>query len=216
VGQKRLQKAVHDFSEEAASSSTGSNVLVEWKPYQIDPGTKLTGEPFEAYCERRWGNSDLVLDPLRATGAPEGATFGNWQWWPNTMKGHQWILYGKEKHNADTSHANAILFRALYEDGENLSETNTLVNLAAKEFPDWSSDALREYLDDNKGKKAVQQEIQSSSQRFGIKGVPFFIVGRDDDESSSPNEKPYAFSGAPTSEGFLELFRELSEQKYFE
>jgi predicted DsbA family dithiol-disulfide isomerase len=213
VGQKRLQKAVHDFSEEAASSSTGSNVLVEWKPYQIDPGTKLTGEPFEAYCKRRWGNSDWT-NRLRATGTPEGATFGNWQWWPNTLKGHQWIMYGKEKHNADTSHANAILFRALYEHGENLSETSTLVNLAAKEFPDWNSDDLREYLDDNKGEKAVQQEIESGRQRFGIKGVPFFIIGRDEDESSSsPNEKPYAFSGAQTSATFVELFHELSEQK---
>jgi predicted DsbA family dithiol-disulfide isomerase len=213
VGQKRLQKAVHDFSEEASSSSTDINVLVEWKPYQIDPGTKLTGEPFEAYCKRRWGNSDWT-NRLRATGTPEGATFGNWQWWPNTLKGHQWIMYGKEKHNADTSHANAILFRALYEHGENLSETSTLVNLAAKEFPDWNSDDLREYLDDNKGEKAVQQEIESGRQRFGIKGVPFFIIGRDEDESSSsPNEKPYAFSGAQTSATFVELFHELSEQK---
>jgi predicted DsbA family dithiol-disulfide isomerase len=212
VGQKRLEKAVHDFTEEAASSDTGSKVLVEWKPYQIDPGTKLTGEPFEAYCKRRWGNSDWT-DRLRATGTPEGATFGNWQWWPNTLKGHQWILYGKEKHNADTSKANAILFKALYEDGENLSETSTLVKLAAKEFPDWNSDDLREFLDDNKGVKEVQQEIRSGRDRFGIKGVPFFIVGKDGDESSSSKEKPYAFSGAQQSETFVELFRELSERE---
>jgi predicted DsbA family dithiol-disulfide isomerase len=212
VGQKRLEKAVHEFTEEAASSDTGSKVLVEWKPYQIDPGTKLTGEPFEAYCKRRWGNSDWT-DRLRATGTPEGATFGNWQWWPNTLKGHQWILYGKEKHNADTSKANAILFKALYEDGENLSETSTLVKLAAKEFPDWNSDDLREFLDDNKGVKEVQQEIRSGRDRFGIKGVPFFIVGKDGDESSSSKEKPYAFSGAQQSETFVELFRELSERE---
>ena len=212
MGQKRLEKAVHDFTEEAASCDTGSKVLVEWKPYQIDPGTKLTGEPFEAYCKRRWGNSDWT-DRLRATGTPEGATFGNWQWWPNTLKGHQWILYGKEKHNADTSKANALLFKALYEDGENLSETNTLVKLAAEEFPDWNSDDLREFLDDNKGVMEVQQEIRSGRERFGIKGVPFFIVGKDNDESSSSNKKPYAFSGAQQSETFVKLFRELSEQE---
>jgi predicted DsbA family dithiol-disulfide isomerase len=101
VGQKRLQKAVHDFTEEAESSSPGSKVLVEWRPYQIDPGTKLSGEPFDDYCKRRWGNSDWT-DRLRATGTPEGATFSNWKWWPNTLKGHQWILYGKEKHNVDS------------------------------------------------------------------------------------------------------------------
>jgi predicted DsbA family dithiol-disulfide isomerase len=222
VGQKRLQKAVHDFAVETASDqsiSTGSstdststsNVLVEWKPYQIDPGTKLTGEPFEAYCKRRWGSSSWT-DRLRATGTPEGATFGNWQWWPNTLKSHQWIQYGKEKHNLDTSQANALLFRALYEDGENLSETNTLVNLAAKEFTDWDLDDLCEYLDGNKGATAVDQEIQSGQQRFGIKGVPFFVVGSDDGSGSS-NQKPYAFSGAQTSETFCDIFRELSERK---
>lgn len=119
-------------------------------------------------------------------------------------------MYGKDKHNVDTSKANAILFQALYEDGENLC---ALVNLAAREFPDWDGDDLRKYLDDNKGKKEVQQEIRSGRERFGIKGVPFFIVGKDDDESSSSNEKPYAFSGAQHSETFVELFRELSEQK---
>jgi predicted DsbA family dithiol-disulfide isomerase len=151
---------------------------------------------------------------LRATGTPEGATFGNWQWWPNTLKGHQWILYGKEKHNVDTTKANALLFKALYEDGENLSETSTLVKLAAKEFPDWNSDDLREFLDNDKGVGEVQQEIRSGRERFGIKGVPFFIVGKDgNDESSSSKEKPYAFSGAQTSATFVELFRELSEQE---
>jgi predicted DsbA family dithiol-disulfide isomerase len=211
VGQKRLQKAVHDFTEEAEASGS-SKVLVEWKPYQIDPGTKLSGEPFDDYCQRRWGNSDWT-DRLRATGSPEGATFGNWQWWPNTLKGHQWIFYGKEKHNVDTNHANALLFKALYEDGENLSETSTLVKLAAREFPDWNSDDLGEFLDGNKGVKEVQQEIRSGRDRFGITGVPFFIVGKDGDELSSSKEKPYAFSGAQQSETFVELFRELSEQE---
>jgi hypothetical protein len=98
------------------------------------------------------------------------------------------------------------------EDGENLSETNTLVNLAAKEFTDWDLDDLCEYLDGNKGATAVDQEIQSGQQRFGIKGVPFFVVGSDDGSGSS-NQKPYAFSGAQTSETFCDIFRELSERK---
>jgi predicted DsbA family dithiol-disulfide isomerase len=85
-----------------------------------------------------------------------------------------------------------------------------LVSLAAEEFPEWNLDDLREYLDCNEGATVVKQDIQSGQQRFGIKGVPFFVVSRDD---GSSNQKPYVFSGAQTSETFCEIFRDLSERK---
>ena len=43
------------------------------------------GEEYLAYNRRRWGGDGWTHD-LRRSGAPDGAAFSNWQWWPNTLK----------------------------------------------------------------------------------------------------------------------------------
>lgn len=60
-------------------------VQVEWKPFQIDPGTATQGEEFETYCRRRWGSSGWT-NHLRQQGKKDGALFADWKWWPNTLK----------------------------------------------------------------------------------------------------------------------------------
>ena len=45
----------------------------------------LPGEEYLAYNQRRWG-SDGWTHSLRRSGKPDGATFSDWQWWPNTFK----------------------------------------------------------------------------------------------------------------------------------
>lgn len=200
MGQKRLQKAIDHFTVNGKLP-----VEVEWKPYQIDPGTETNGEEFNAYCERRWGGSGWTQH-LQSEGVTNGARFSNWKWWPNTLRGHQWIMYGKEKHGLDTSKANAVFLRALYEQGENLSDTETLIRLAENTLPEVDVADLRDYITKDKGAAKVMQEIDQGRRAFGIQGVPCFVVG------ATGLATPYAFSGAQASESFLEVFEELSEK----
>jgi len=201
VAQVRLRQAVDEFSN--ASSST---VDVQWKPFQIDPNTAEQGEGFEAYNRRRWGSSGWT-NHLRREGAKSGATFQDWKWWPNTLKAHQWIQYGIEKHNIDTDKANQILFQAIYEHGENISLTDTLVKLAKKEYPDWNLQELQAYLEHNQGAQTVRQEIDNGRRKYRISGVPFFVVGAE-----GSKKPPYGFSGAQAKDTFLEVFNEVAEQ----
>ena len=69
VGQKKLNKAVDDFQV-----SNSRPIVVEWKPYMIDPGTKAEGEEFEAYNIRRWGSSGWTHS-LKRSGRQVGANF---------------------------------------------------------------------------------------------------------------------------------------------
>ena len=69
VGQKKLNNAVDAFQ-----SPSNPPVLVEWKPYVIDPGTKVDGEEFEAYNIRRWGSSGWTHS-LKRSGRLVGANF---------------------------------------------------------------------------------------------------------------------------------------------
>jgi len=166
----------------------------------------------EAYCRRRWGGSGWTHH-LKSEGRKSGADFGNWKWWPNTLKAHQFVQYAVERHGADTDRLNAALFSALYEEGANLSDVGAIVDLARREFPSWSAgdcEDLRRYLDGDAGAGQVKSEIQSGRRKFGVSSVPFFVIGSD--PASSPGERPYGMSGAQSSKTFCGIFEELTER----
>jgi predicted DsbA family dithiol-disulfide isomerase len=52
-------------------------------------------------------------------------------------------------------------------------------------------------------------DIAVGKRRYGISGVPFFIVS-----SSDGTQRPSVFSGGQGSESFVELFQELAEKNY--
>jgi len=192
-------------SSTASGGGGESMVDVQWKPFQIDPGTAETGEEMEAYCRRRWGGSGWTQD-LRRKGTSDHANFGNWKWWPNTAWAHQWVRYGVERHGCDSDRLNAVLFDALYEKGANLSLTDTLVELGRQEFLSCDAEALRDYLQNNKGQVEVQREIALGRRKYKIRGVPYFVVG-----AVGSDRPPYGFSGAQPSSTFAEIFRDLTE-----
>lgn len=110
-----------------------------------------------------------------------------------------------------TSECNAAIFHAMYEQGENVSLTETLVKIATTQLglPETESQQLRTYLDNNAGSKAVMKEIQEGRKKYNISGVPFFVIGARQNEQNIG--RPYGFSGAQNSETFQDIFRELSQ-----
>jgi len=164
-------------------------------------------------------------------GSKDGATFANWKWWPNTLKAHlfvQYVMeYQKEKGGVvvvDTDALNDVLFRALYEQGENLSLTETLVNIARSDellcpqvFPEgYDYDKLRRYLDDDDdARRRVRADMESGRRKYKISGVPFFVIGIVDNENTGSDEfrnPPYGFSGAQSSTAFREILQELADE----
>ncbi|KAL3815646.1 hypothetical protein ACHAXA_006921 [Cyclostephanos tholiformis] len=181
----------------------------------IDPNTEIDGEEFEAYNIRRWGGSGWTHG-LKRSGRKVGANFGNWRTWPNTLRAHQLIAYvtnparrGRAP-TPSTSECNAAIFDAMYERGENVSLTETLIRIGTErlgvadaEVPD-----LRVYLETNAGARDVMREIQSGRRTYNIQGVPHFIVGAMDGDDSLG--RPFGFSGAQDSSALVEMFEELA------
>jgi predicted DsbA family dithiol-disulfide isomerase len=190
-------------------------VVVDWKPYIIDPNTKLDGEEFEAYNIRRWGGSGWT-NGLKRSGKKVGANFSNWQTWPNTLRAHQLISYitnpaRKSDNKPTTSECNAAIFDAMYERGENVSLVETLVQIGINHLGISSSeeaDDLRLHLENNVGAKDVVRDIQRGRKKYNIQGVPFFVIGAVDGEEELG--RPYGFSGAQDSSTFMEIFEELA------
>lgn len=182
----------------------GGAVDVVWKPYMIDPGTNPSGEEFEAYNVRRWGGSGWTRR-LKSEGRKDGASFADWRWWPNTQKAHQLVSYASERGGIDTSVSNAALFDAIYERGENVSLVDTLVRVGIERLGLSDEGDLRRFLEKDEGADEMKKEIQTGQQRYGISGVPFFIIGAEGRE-----EPPYGFSGAQGTRTFLTHFREVA------
>ena len=204
VGQQRLHKAIKAFVEGAPAAQR--TVQVEWKPFQIDPGTAQDGEKVRDYCHRRWGGGGWTHH-LKSEGRKDGADFGDWKWWPNTSKAHQLIQFCESNGIASTDKVNALLFRAEYEKGENISLVDVLVKIGQEAgAKDGLVDDLKTYLTNDWGKAQVEQDIAVGRRKYGISGVPFFIVSGVD-----KSQRPYGFSGAQASETFVELFEELAE-----
>jgi predicted DsbA family dithiol-disulfide isomerase len=109
-----------------------------------------------------------------------------------------------------TSECNAAIFHAMYEKGENVSFTETLVQIAISQLGVSESEAgqLRTHLDENAGSEAVVKEIQEGRKKYNINGVPFFVIGAS--REGQYVGRPYCFSGAQDSETFENIFRELS------
>lgn len=203
MGQQRLREAITTF--QARQQPTSPNVSVTWKPFIIDPGTKKDGEDMEAYCRRRWGGSGWTQH-TRDEGAKSGAHFGDWKWWPNTVKAHQLVLFGEER-GVCTDEMNSALFRALYEEGKNISLVSTLVDIGARKF-NLPAEELRQYLETDSGADNVKRLIMAGRRKYNIKGVPFFIIGKGDGSST-----PYGLSGAQSTKAFLRVFDSLMEDE---
>jgi len=214
VGQKKLNAAIESFASQSSASPSSPPLSIEWKPYIIDPNTKTDGEEFEAYNIRRWGSSGWTHG-LKRSGSKVGANFSNWKTWPNTLRAHQLISYvtstkRKVENIPTTSECNAAIFDAMYERGENVSLVNTLVKIGTERLGVSTSevDDLKLHLENNVGAKDVMKEIQTGRRRYQIQGVPFFVIGAVDGETSLG--QPYGFSGAQDSSTFADIFEELA------
>mmetsp|Transcript_11009 Transcript_11009/g.25610 ORF Transcript_11009/g.25610 Transcript_11009/m.25610 type:complete len:103 (-) Transcript_11009:247-555(-) len=98
----------------------------------------------------------------------------------------------------------------MYECGDNISLVETLVRIATERLglEEREVSHLRDHLENNDGAKSVMREINTGRKRYGIEGVPFFVIGAEDGESSVG--RPYGFSGAQDQSTFCEVFEEMA------
>ena len=140
---------------------------------------------------------------LKSEGRKDGANFAEWKWWPATSKAHQLVQYCAQNEVCSTDRVNALLFQAEYERGENISLVECLVKVG-QEAGVSNLDDLQRYLINDEGKSKVEQDISSGRRKYGISGVPFFVISGND-----ASQRPYVFSGAQGTDTFVELFEEL-------
>jgi predicted DsbA family dithiol-disulfide isomerase len=171
----------------------------------IDAATKPDGEEFEAYNIRRWGGSGWT-GHMKSEGRKDGATFKKWVTWPNTFKAHQLIRLAENK-GVDTNLSNKALFEAVYEEGQNISLVDTLVEIATGKLG-LSAEEVRDCLEFDRLGDEIKSDINAGRRKYDISGVPFFIIGAEGRKGL-----PYAMSGAQSPNTFLKTFETVLEEE---
>ena len=195
IGERRMRDAV----ERVRTRDADVEITLRWQPFQLQPEMPEEGLPWRAFAEAKFGSWAQAQAAFRQLEAAAGPTFRfeAIATAPNTVDAHRLILLAR-KSDREWAMAEA-LFAAYFAEGRDLNDPEHLVSVAAG--VGLKPEAVRTYLASNKGKKSVAVS-QDTATRFGIAGVPFYIIdGR------------YAVRGAQPVEGFLEAINKVRARR---
>lgn len=160
IGDSRLERLRKEFP----------SIEVEWRSYEIHPEVPEKGAPpaavlDEQYYRMVWRNVKLLANEagLEINAPPKIS---------NSRLAIQAAEFAKSKGKFDAFHES--LFKAYFQEGQNIGDIEILRKLAEKSAMD--PDEIQEALE--KGEFAHHiDENEKSASNLGISGVPAFSVG---------------------------------------
>lgn len=172
-------------------------VEVHYYPFQIDPATAPDGEEYMSYNRRRWGG-DGWTGSMKRMGRREGAPYANWSIWPNTTHCGRLLLLA-EKHGLGDQ-AIGRLYKACYEEGENVSLRETVARVAREVgVPDGEA-----YIMSDAGMVELTQHLRTSRcNGKRVSAAPTFGVRVGGAATD--------FSGAQEAEQWLSILEQCAD-----
>jgi len=170
---------------------------VRWLPFQLNPDIPETGMSRKEYVERKFGpRGNANYARVTAVGKEVGIDFAfdKIQVQPNTVNAHRLMHYGSLQGRVEA--VTESLFRAYFMEGANLTDVETLANVAAAAGCERA--AALEYLAGDADRELIEQ-ADAEARSAGIGGVPFFIFNRK-----------VGVSGAQEAETLLAAMREAA------
>lgn len=194
VGKKRLEKTMEKL---------GSNFefKINYKPFQLHPEMPPEGLPGNELLERKYGKerSIQMLQSMTETGKSEGINFNfpSIPFTPNTKLYHRLLKYAG-MFNMQEKLVNS-LFRAYFEEGENLGDRDVLLDHA--ERAGLNRMEVSKFFESDDFIKEIEEE-EEMYRNAGITGVPSFIVNRK-----------YLIVGAQSPEYLEQAFTQMVESE---
>ena len=169
VGKRRIERALAGFEAD--------EVRIRWHPFQLNPGMPPEGMDRAEYVAAKFGGTEAaraVYDRIREAGAEEGIAFAfeRMPRTPNTFASHRVVHYAAGE--GLQNEAVEALFQAVFVDGRDIGDYETLVDIGAECGID--PVALAEYLAGAEEARDLRAE-EERSRRKGVTGVPCFIIG---------------------------------------
>ena len=149
---------------------------MRWLPFQLNPDLPESGIPREEYVAQKFGaRGKGVYDRVTLAGRQVGIPFAyeKMKVQPNTLNAHRLMHYaerlGKQDELAEE------LFRAHFTEGANLTDRETLADVAGRSGIERAAAAA--FLAGDEGRELIEQ-ADAEARAAGIGGVPFFIFNR--------------------------------------
>ncbi len=183
IGKRRFEQALAGFPHR-------DQVEVVWRAFELDPAAP--GERVGDYAQMlatKYGTSvergQEMIDTMTAAAAQDGLDFRfDIARVGNTFDAHRLLHLAGERGIQDA--VKERLLRATFTEGEPIGNAETLVRLVGEAGLD--PDEARAVLQDDRYADEVRAD-ERHAQRFGISGVPFFVIDRT-----------YGVSGAQSAE----------------
>lgn len=167
IGKRRLEKTMAAMVE--------TPLMVRWRPFQLDPTIPPAGMPREEYLKRKFGAERIpqIHQPAIAAGAMEGIDFrfDRIRRSPNTIEAHRLIHWAHSQGFEEPMVER--LFQLYFIEGQDIGDEKILRKAASDIGLDGR--AAASFLAGNSARVEVLQEIESAA-RFGVTGVPTFII----------------------------------------
>ncbi len=193
----------HNYEAALSEFPDRRHVETIWKSFQLDPGISRHAPVTDTYTylsERKGFSVDQakqMTGNLAETARRQGIVMNfDKAVIANTFDAHRLVHLAQSKGLGNE--AEERLFKAHFEEGENVSAPGMLADLG--ESIGLKRDEVSEMLDNGRYAGEVNSDIREAGQ-LGVRGVPFFVFNRK-----------YAVSGAQPKEVFLQtLERAFSE-----
>jgi predicted DsbA family dithiol-disulfide isomerase len=184
--------------QQLATTRPNAKIDVHYHPFMIDPATQPDGEPYKAYNERRWGG-DGWTNSMKRAGRQEGAPYAKWVTWPNTTHCSRLLMLA-EKHSLGDAVVGR-LYRACYEEGQNVSLRATVAKIAAEV----GVPGGEEYINDtDEGLHELQQELRNpTANGKRVRAAPTF--------SLRVGSASHTLSGAQEAAAWLDMLEQTAD-----
>lgn len=197
LGKARLDQAIANVAGDIL-------VTVNWRPYQLNPDLPPEGVDHKAHLAAKLGGQaavDRAHEMLTGLGEQDGIAFdfNAVKISPNTLDAHRLIRWALTEGPDAQSEVTALLFKANFEQGLNVSDHAVLLDIAEKAGLDRS--VIAALLASDADKNAIADEIETA-RGMGVTGVPCFII-----------DSKYAVMGAQSVDVLTGALRDIAKMK---
>ncbi|HDS1557763.1 TPA: DsbA family oxidoreductase [Stenotrophomonas maltophilia] len=196
IGKHRFQQGVQLLGAEAPVLD------IHWQPFQLDPDAGTTPVPLREAYARKFGGverTEQILGQTQATARGEGLPmdFSQGQVRVTTLPAHR-LLWLAGQHGVQDAVGEA-LFRAHFEHGQNLADTEVLTRTGVAGGLDAAE--IAQMLASSRGLAEVEAGLDQA-RALGVSSVPTFVIdGR------------WAISGAQPPEAFAQALRQIAAEQ---
>ena len=129
IGKRNLEQALETWR----AKHRDQEPMVRWHPFQLNPQLPASGVPRKQYLENKFGGPERAKEiyaRVLAAGKRAGIDFAfdAIQVQPNTINAHRMLQFAAERGKQDEMAE--VIFRRYFLEGADLSDTQTLADMA--------------------------------------------------------------------------------------